>query len=194
MRSLFPAVLAIALSFGSGANALTYLVDRSVGLGSVTGFIETNGALGNLFASDIVDWALSISAPDITPSPTNISFANGDVVDSTGPAFIATTTALLFDFALVGSLTGTYTVFRQSGSTPNNYWCLDNGNCSNPINTAPSEDIGPTIALQDGQSVRRSGPVVIATLAPVPLPAAMPLLLAGLAALGLVARRRRPMG
>lgn len=192
MRVFLSAVLALALSIGSAANALTYVVDRGIGLGSVTGFIETNGAIGNVFEHDIVDWALSISSPDIAPSPTNISQANGDVVESNGPAFIATATELLFDFRIPGSLTGSYTVFRRAGSGVNNYWCLDTGNCSNPLGTAPSEDIGFTTALLDGQSVSRSGLVVIATLAPVSLPAAMPMLLVGLAALVLGARRQPP--
>ncbi len=54
------AACAALLLAHASAMATVYVVDRSVGGGSVTGFIETDGTVGILLASNIVDWNLQV--------------------------------------------------------------------------------------------------------------------------------------
>jgi len=175
-----------------------YSVDRTIEFGTVTGFITTDDTLGLIDISNVTSWALTISAPNINGDvPFSISSATQDLFVSNGPAFRATPTDLFFAFTGQGSETGSFTIFQGNSAirTPN-YWCFDNGSCSNPVNTAPSEDLGfaPPPAGTDAQTIARSGLVSIAsTLTPVPLPAALPLFLgalAGLGGLGFMKRRK----
>ena len=46
------------------ASPITYNVARTIGVGSVTGFIETDGSLGVLSAADFVDWSLLLNRRD----------------------------------------------------------------------------------------------------------------------------------
>ncbi len=61
------------------ALAITYQVDRTVGsFGSVTGLIETDGTLGTLGTSNIVDWDLDLTinatTENYTPSTGSVGF------------------------------------------------------------------------------------------------------------------------
>jgi hypothetical protein len=60
--SLIGFLLATSLATVSmQATAITYPVNRTVGAGSVAGTIETDGTIGALLTSNIVDWNLVIS-------------------------------------------------------------------------------------------------------------------------------------
>jgi hypothetical protein len=54
--------LCTAFFAGSSAHATVYEINLSVGAGSVTGVIETNGVNGELSPSDLVDWNLLINS------------------------------------------------------------------------------------------------------------------------------------
>lgn len=55
------------------ANAadITYHVNQAVGAGGVTGFIETDGTIGVLDLSDILDWNL-VSTDGMVPRLTSL--------------------------------------------------------------------------------------------------------------------------
>lgn len=95
-----------ALAFSAAASAAvadtSYVVDRQIGTGRITGTIVTNGQTGVLTATDIVDWNLTIDADG---DPTSVghlfgpsSGANSTVTQLTSGVLSASATALTFDF------------------------------------------------------------------------------------------------
>ena len=70
--------LLICSSVSSLANAtLIYNVSRTIGAGTVTGFIETDGTLGVLASSNIKNWMLTLTAPNLTGgSPDVIDYSS----------------------------------------------------------------------------------------------------------------------
>lgn len=97
-RSL--ALLALALGTASlcSAATITYDVNLTIGAGSVTGDIVTDGTIGGLVAANIVDWNLLLNDGTYTfdllgPLSGANSGQYGGTVDLS-----ATTTQLLFDF------------------------------------------------------------------------------------------------
>ncbi|MDJ0785704.1 MAG: choice-of-anchor Q domain-containing protein [Myxococcota bacterium] len=67
--------LAVALWLAASvpAAAIVYDVDRTIGSGTVTGFIETDGTLGDVVTANLVDWQLTLTV-------------GGTSVDLLGPA------------------------------------------------------------------------------------------------------------
>jgi hypothetical protein len=58
----FRAVVLLPLLIGAasicGASPITYSVNQTVGAGSVSGFIETDGTIGTLTTANILNWNL----------------------------------------------------------------------------------------------------------------------------------------
>ena len=77
MRKNILCFAAIALFMMIGAaQAITYNVNRTIGAGTVTGFVETDGTIGILATGNITDWVLTLSAPNLAGgSPDVIGFA-----------------------------------------------------------------------------------------------------------------------
>jgi hypothetical protein len=124
----FGAVLAgvLMLCLAAPANAsIIYNVDRTIGNGTVTGFIETDGTLGQLTTANIIDWGITLTAPNLAGgSPDVIDFATAKNTLISGTATTATPTQLLFDFNLEGSQ-----VFLLHGGS-GNLWCLQVETCT----------------------------------------------------------------
>ena len=83
------------------AATVTYVVDRKVDVGTITGTIVTNGKIGSLAVADVVDWNLKIDA-DGDPATSGqllgpLSGGNSTLVVG-GPQLTATATGLFFDF------------------------------------------------------------------------------------------------
>lgn len=190
MSKYLSAVLASALAvFAGGAQAATYTVDSQIGAGSVSGTIVTDGTLGILDTSDIVSWSFTISAGNLLGGPSEVIDSDtAQGFGAFGTAFTATSTELLFDF------TGAGLVFFAGAS--GNGWCLTTENqCGGVPGIGPGyyvyynedEFLGQPVPAQyepgDGSAE------VIATIAAVPLPASLPLVLAGFG--GFAALRRR---
>jgi len=127
VNKLAVGIASLLLLFSStGASALTYFIDRTVGNGSVTGFIETDGTLGVLANSNIVSWQIMVAAPNLNGGltdqfgsnvpPAQLLFGFGST------ATTATATSLFFDF---DSPTPAYQ-FAQGGNS--NFWCLEAAN------------------------------------------------------------------
>ena len=102
----------------AGGIPIVYQVNRVIGAGSVTGFIETDGTQGLLTNANILDWILTLD--DGLTSRTTLGAGSG----GSGFAFlidglIATPTDLLFDFDAPGN------VIILDSQDVTILWCLD---------------------------------------------------------------------
>ncbi len=174
-----------AFSFASTAHAITYNVYRTIGDGTVSGFIETDGTIGVLASSNITDWAFSLTAPNLLGgSPDAISYPGPSLVFSgvVGAATVASTTELTFDF----SSSGSYFLFKGVGPDFN-FWCLETDGCTGSV---ARESLGFSTVLGFEFVASHTGIVVFANVA-IPLPSALPLFGTALAGMGFIGWRRR---
>ena len=89
------------------ADEITYTVNQAVGAGSVTGFITTDGTIGTLSSTDILDWNLTLNdghgnTVDLIPS--------NSTVGNTGTDLTASSSDLMFNFS------GGFGAFSFNGS------------------------------------------------------------------------------
>jgi len=191
-----PAVLLAAfcwaIVFGaSQAAATTYTVDATAGSATMTGTITTDGTLGVLTAGNLTDWNLVIDfgAGFIAPLTGPLSGNNSGVV-LTG-LLSATSTQLLFDFGSTDPNASEFEIV-QLGTLPfyGVLWSAANGS-----RLASSIDLAfiPTNSGDDevDHITGLSAEVLPIAQVETPLPAALPLFASGLAALGLLGRRRK---
>jgi hypothetical protein len=154
------------------ASDITYYIDlTNIGFdhGSVIGTLETNGTIGTLTDMDFVTGNLEVTEPgttsfDLTPSDAILSL--------TGDALTATTTELLYNFAVIGNLginDGSDGFGLDSTSNPNNNFLF-----VSPASSASPEFTNTLV-------------VGVAT----PEPSTLGIMLAVLVALILISRRLR---
>jgi hypothetical protein len=162
------------------ADNITYNIDQTVGAGSVTGTITTDGTIGALntggvidgpvgFAGNIVDVNLVLS------DGTNTEPLSGGIFSSAGSDLIASATDLTFDFGAPG-----YFVL-YSGYSNYDQLCYST-NCGGISIYNVGLD-GETVGISE------TGTQVIGTTTPVP--DASSLSLAGITALGILGAFRK---
>jgi hypothetical protein len=187
MKCYLAAVFLTLCTATANAALITYDVDRTIGDGSVTGYITTNGDTeGFLTQDEIVDWSLTLT-PDVGGISTGTINPSNSNVFIYGSAITATATELSYDFTPADD---TWMLF--SGGIQNLFWCLETTGC----NDAPdlSEHIGiGTEAIQsvDYSAYTGENSLVFATATVVPVPAAVWLFGSGLIGLAGFARRKR---
>jgi len=171
---------------------ITYDVDQTVGIGSVTGFIETDGTIGVLGASNILNWNLLLNDGSTTFDLLGPLSGSNSQFGLSGSDLSASTTQMLFDFSGSGdAIFQAPTLF-----TGLDYWCtqgappyLSGITCSAGTPAGGSIGTGEvlvTSVIDDGQATGLSGTDVIASVSSVPEPST--LLLTGVCFLGILTR------
>jgi PEP-CTERM motif len=168
--ALISSCLVLSLASGPAHAGPIFNVNRTIGLGSVVGSIETDGTIGVLATGNILDWTLTLNdgtGPFTLLGP--LSGSNSALAIS-GTSFSESASQLLFDFS---NNSGAWVLFqnRSIGSS------------------------GETVATTLGSDVfaSRSGVLAVADseLAPVPEPATLLLLSTTMAGISLVQRQRQ---
>jgi len=172
------------------AGDITYTVDETVGGGSVTGFITTDGNTGTLGSSDIVNWNLVLNDGTNPTFDLNGSNSQEQVI---GADLSATATQLLFNFG--GTDGGSFDIENPGLSQNGPVICYEAGSsfpfCQNGTPVPPANSIVLDTLLPETDFVYTTGLTgteVIGSVA-TPEPASAALVLTGL--LGLVGVRRR---
>lgn len=174
------------------ASDIIYDVDQTVGVGNVTGFIETNGTIGVLDASDILNWNLLLNDGTTTFDLLGPLSGSNSQFGLSGSDLSASATQLLFDFSGSGdAIFQAPTLF-----TGLDYWCtqgtppyLSGITCSAGTPNGSSLATGEvliTSSTDEGQVSGLSGTDVIASVSSVPEPST--LLLTGVCFLGILTR------
>jgi hypothetical protein len=163
----------------ASASPVIYNVDRIVGAGGVTGFIETDGVVGVLTASDFVDWNLLLFDGTSTFALLGPLSGNNSAVFVQGADTEAFGPYLLFNFSGIDN--GVF-LFQQGLFSGNHYYCDTSqpGPC-----VRPGETVVPISVMVGYQNADLQGVTVIGTT---PEPGSCALLLTGA---GLVLSNRR---
>jgi hypothetical protein len=168
--------IVVPVLLGSVARAdIIYNVNQTItGSSTATGFIKTDGHIGALAASDILDWSLDLTVP---------GYAGGSFTltpgDSTAPGvyvggsdLTATPTQLLFNFS--GSDFG-YLLFQVSFGNGAKYYCEEatagSALCLQGISIAPGHyDFSSYTPTTGFANMAEAGNQAIASISSVPEP------------------------
>ena len=165
----------------SHAEPITYLVNQTIGKGSVTGFIQTNGTTEVLTGSDFINWDLLLNDGNNTFRLTGPLSGNNSQVFLRGEDVAAFDNSLFFNFS--GIDYGTL-LFASRPFTGMHYYC----DSSQPYICIPGETVVPLNLKAGYQNVRLHGNVAIGIADSVPESGTLGLLLIGC---GWLARRLR---
>jgi hypothetical protein len=186
MRKLLCIITALFVAIGAPkilrADSITYSIDQTLGAGSVTGTITTNGTIGILDLADLTGWNLVLydgtNTVDMTQA-TSTALINGN--DLT-----ASLTVLDFNYS-GGGFAPNYNDFTFNGNgSPNGQLCYTSGsNCWGPTGVGVW-DVGGDFYTSD--YVVETGNQVIA-IASAPEPGTGSLMLIGIGFLWMMRKR-----
>lgn len=173
--------VALALSGTAAAAApITYTVNQTIGFGSVTGTIQTNGAIGTLSDADILGFMLTVTGGGASVQLSQ----TGSIVQTQGGNFSATASDLFFDYSGASG----YLLFQKgSFGTGKEYYCNSSvsGTCFQGASAIPE-----SFNSLSAQVEARRGNQIIASVSLVPEPAGWALMIAGFGLAGVALRRR----
>jgi len=184
------AVTAFGLTLAPAAQATVYDVQMTFASGTVAGFIETDGTIGNLAMHNVVDWSLTFDSPNLFGgAPQVLTEANAFLNPHRG--VIATASAIVIDLSSPTNIN--YLYVQQDVGPGDVYFLIHDYLCC----AAPSYAAGATFGRVDSGNysvAEHLGSVstayVIAS-APIPEPGTLGLYAFGLAGLGATLRRRK---
>jgi hypothetical protein len=179
-RAVAGAIIGGALLGAGGASAnIVYTVNQSIGVGSVTGTLETDGVIGTLGTGDFVHWNLLL---------TGAGGVTYNLVDGTSSVLVSGSDLTAIGKDIVFNFSGdasSYFLIQHTLFSGQNYWC----------NAAASEvcyegksDVPGSIFDASAQVESAVGLQVIATTG-VPEPATWALIVLGFAGVGFAVRR-----
>jgi hypothetical protein len=136
--AMFAGAMALCAVTPSKANPIIYNVNLTIGSGSVTGTITTDGTLGVLAKADITDWNLTLS--DGTHTQTLLD--NSQSVENIRGTGVSATAGGLF-FNLSSTDNPSDFIFSYP-SVAFVCWNGANGNCANGLNSASFLFVDPS--------------------------------------------------
>lgn len=183
MKFLVAATL-MALCTAGPTQAITYDIFRSFDGATVTGTIETDGTLGLITEANVVAWQLNLT------SPVPLFGAGGNTTTVSSADQLITTVLGVMATATDLSLADATGRIRLTGASFNG-WCLTAAASCAFGAGGYTENLYFSATLETAASASVPEFETFATVAPVPLPTSLPLLLASLGGLGWIAGRRR---
>ena len=183
LRLAFGALLAASTLGAGGASAdVVYTIDQTIGGGSVTGTITTDGVTGTLALSDIVSWDLTLNGVGASAAldPGNSLARQESAASDLGLSVSGRYLYFNFDDTSAGFL-----IQVPPGGDGRTYWC----NSSITAGCYEGKSVVPVYYLDSSsQYVSASGDQIIGVSAPEPSTWAM--MLVGFAGLGFAGCRR----
>lgn len=176
------AIALLSCAYPCAAAVVTYDVSRTIGVGSVTGFIETDGTIGVLNTGNIINWNLTVN----NGANTFNLLGSNSVEQVVGSDLSATATNLLFDFS-----GGNGWVIFQAPTVGSgfNFWCAQGGSSFQCSDEPPGgTEIVNVFPVTDNRFTDRSGTIAIGTA--VPEPSTWAMLVLGFAGLAYVGSRQ----
>ncbi|HML18250.1 MAG TPA: PEP-CTERM sorting domain-containing protein [Bryobacteraceae bacterium] len=183
------ALLCICLGAALGTAApVTFNVNLTIGSGSVTGTIETDGTIGTLAQSDILNWDLLLNDGVSTFTLLGPLSGNNSAIDFAGTDLSETSTQLLFNFS--GSIGG-FLLQNPGIGSGKNYFCAQTAGSGLCISGSGE---GVEVNSEDTEQITDlSGSQVIGSLSGSTVPEPSTLGLLGVGALTLLLRRKQSL-
>ena len=165
------------------AAPITYNVDLTIGAGSVTGFIETDGTIGTLSSSNILNWDLLLNDGTTTFTLEGPLSGSNSGLELVGVDLSATSTQLLFNYS--GTDDG-WALFQAPEPGSGRDWF-----CPSTTTNCSSGATGNNLEITGAQQTTAlSGTQAIGNVAGgVPEPSAISLMTLGVAGLAFWKRR-----
>jgi len=189
------AAISVALAAPGLAHAgpIVYNVNQSIGTGSVTGTLTTDGTIGTLSGANFTAWSLLLSVPGqtFTLDQTNsvvLNYVSG-FYGPNNADLTATAQNILFNF---DGTDGGYFGIQQGPYSGNHYWCsatITQGfDCA-----AGGQTVAPISVFSSYQFQGFRGNQILATAAvsAAPEPATWSMMILGFGAVGFALRRKR---
>ncbi len=193
-------VLCAAFATFCNAAEINYTVSQTIGTGSVTGTITTDGTIGSLDDVNVIDWNLLVDDGTTSFDLTGpLSGGNSGFFDHAADGSLsATATQLLFDFG-DGSVANYFYFVNLTPDFPQYDWCFQAQNDCIFSPSAPSEAEGISFLTSSGvgdlaQFTGLSGSQIIGTSSSgspsTPEPSTLALVLGGVVVIRLLDRWR----
>jgi hypothetical protein len=189
MRVCFLVLISVfALAFTVRADT-TYNVDLTVGAGSVSGYIETDGAIGTISDGDIVDYNLLLNNGSVMFDLTGPLSGDNSAVDIIESDLTATATQLLFNFG--ASDGGFFLIQYPFQGSDDTFVCFESNLECTSTPAGISLSIGTDLTAPAQQTTAYDTSSVIGTATAAPEPGSRSLMLIGVGLLGLMMLRKR---